>query len=297
MTACMCSPRRAFQRHPHPTHRSTQGAFYGNWPAGPYAAAEGGDYGEWPDYGHSDGEEPPSPPPPPFPIFEADEAHAPDSTGSGWNALPMGWLGGQQGTDRANAAHGPFTGPPSVATELQREREERRREKEQDEREKDELRRQLAALSFYQQQQQPPSSSSSSAPPPPPPPQPYPYQQQQQLPSAQQEGDGHECAICFDAAPSVMYMPCRHLRVCRQCYDHRRSKLQQDLQRVRAENVRRGKENEDIERQNQGRKKEDRIALVDLLDEPEYLCEHCKERVVFAGSREEVRQWAARAIT
>jgi len=205
----------------------------------------------------------------------------------------MGWLGGQQGTDRANAAHGPFTGPPSVATELQREREERRREKEQDEREKDELRRQLAALSFYQQQQQPPSSSSSSAPPPPQ----QPHYQQQQLPSAQQEGDGHECAICFDAAPSVMYMPCRHLRVCRQCYDHRRSKLQQDLQRVRAENVRRGKENEDIERQNQGRKREDRIALVDLLDEPEYLCEHCKERVVFAGSREEVRKWAARAIT
>jgi len=184
---------------------------------------------------------------------------------------------------------------------VQRERDALRREREeQQQRERallhhlqqlEETNRKLAALSV---QQQPPSSSSSSSAPPPPQ---QPHYQQQQLPSAQQEGDGHECAICFDAAPSVMYMPCRHLRVCRQCYDHRRSKLQQDLQRVRAENVRRGKENEDIERQNQGRKREDRIALVDLLDEPEYLCEHCKERVVFAGSREEVRKWAARAIT
>ncbi|CEL94401.1 unnamed protein product [Vitrella brassicaformis CCMP3155] len=207
----------------------------------------------------------------------------------------------QQGTESATSAHGSPVGPSSVECEVQRERDALRREREeQQQRERallhhlqqlEETNRKLAALSV---QQQPPSSSSSSSAPPPPQ---QPHYQQQQLPSAQQEGDGHECSICFDAAPSVMYMPCRHLRVCRQCYDDQCSKVQRDLQRVRAENVRRGKENEDIERQNQGRKREDRIALVDLLDEPEYLCEHCKERVVFAGSREEVRKWAARAIT
>jgi len=94
-----------------------------------------------------------------------------------------------------------------------------------------------------------------------------------------------------------MYMPCRHLRLCRHCYDHRCSKWRRDLHQVRAENARRREENEGIKRKNEGRKKEKKIPLVELLDEPEYLCEQCKTKVVFAGSRDEVRQWADQPIT
>mmetsp|Transcript_5293 Transcript_5293/g.14562 ORF Transcript_5293/g.14562 Transcript_5293/m.14562 type:complete len:316 (+) Transcript_5293:2382-3329(+) len=245
------------------------------------ASAAGGDHGEWSAHGYGDR---------PFPLFETDETPAAHSRGS--DQLPMGSSADRQGNHTDTAAKESCVGPSPAECELRREREAWRREKEQHEREKEELRRQLAALSVYQHSSS--SNSSSSAPPPPPQ---HDYQQQQQPISAASGGEVQECGICFDSPATVMYMPCRHLRLCPQCYADRRSKLQRDLATVRAENARRRQENEDIERQNQTRSKKDKIALVELLDEPEYLCEHCKVKVLFAGSREEVLQWAAQPIT
>ncbi|CEM26968.1 unnamed protein product [Vitrella brassicaformis CCMP3155] len=203
---------------------------------------------------------------------------------------PLGPLDDDEGGEGASAGAGAAggvndrLGGSSREAQLQRENEE--------------LKRRLAELTTTAAQQHQPSSSSSSSAPLPLQ-QPSPQQQQQQQPpgAAQPEGDGRECAICLDAPPSVMYMPCRHLRLCRQCYDQRCSKWRRDLHQVRAENARRREENEGIKRQNEGRKKEEKIPLVELLDEPEYLCEQCKTKVVFAGSRDEVRQWADQPIT
>ncbi|CEM36446.1 unnamed protein product [Vitrella brassicaformis CCMP3155] len=201
---------------------------------------------------------------------------------------PLGPSHDHEGDQGASAAGGggDSVGVSSREAELQRKNDELARRLAETE-------RGLAQMSIQQHhpQHQPSSSSSSSAPLP----LQQPPQQQQPPAAAQPEGDGHECAICLDAPPSVMYMPCRHLRLCRQCYDDRCSKWRRDLQQVRAENARRREENDGIKRQNEGRKK--KIPLVELLDEPEYLCEQCKTKVVFAGSRDEVRQWADQPIT
>mmetsp|Transcript_12776 Transcript_12776/g.37109 ORF Transcript_12776/g.37109 Transcript_12776/m.37109 type:complete len:100 (+) Transcript_12776:2-301(+) len=94
-----------------------------------------------------------------------------------------------------------------------------------------------------------------------------------------------------------MYMPCKHLRLCLHCYEERRHTWQRDLDQVRTENTRRRAENEEAKRKNESRSREKQIPMAKLLEEPEYLCEHCKEKVVFAGSREEVLRWAAEAFT
>ncbi|CEM26986.1 unnamed protein product [Vitrella brassicaformis CCMP3155] len=210
---------------------------------------------------------------------------------------PLGPLDDDEGGQGASAAAaGGVNDSVRVSSreaELQRQRDELARQLE-------ETQRRLAELTTTSFQQHKPSSSGSSSAPPPlqqPPQQQQQHQQQQPLAAAQPEGDGRECAICLDAPPSVMYMPCRHLRLCRHCYDHRCSKWRRDLQQVRAENARRREENEGIKRLNEGRKKEKKIPLVELLDEPKYLCEQCKTKVVFAGSRDEVRQWADQPIT
>ncbi|CEM12043.1 unnamed protein product [Vitrella brassicaformis CCMP3155] len=133
-------------------------------------------------------------------------------------------------------------------------------------RENEELKRRLAELTIAAQQHQPSSSSSSSAPLP------------------------------LQPSPSSSSPRVRPSQREMGCYDHRCSKWRRDLHQVRAENARRRQENERIKRQNEGRRKEKRIPLVELLDDPEYLCEHCKKRVEFAGSRDEVRQWADQPI-
>ncbi|CEM36495.1 unnamed protein product [Vitrella brassicaformis CCMP3155] len=181
---------------------------------------------------------------------------------------PLGPLDDDEGGQGASAAAAGVDDSVEVSSreaELQRKNDELARRLKETE-------RRLAQMSI--QQHQPSSSSSLSAPLP-----------RQQPPATAAPGSG----------------PARgrwaHLRLCRQCYDDRCSKLRRDLQQVRAENARRREENEGIKRKNEGRKKEKKIPLVELLDEPEYLCEQCKTKVVFAGSRDEVRQWADQPIT
>jgi len=99
--------------------------------------------------------------------------------------------------------------------------------------------------------------------------------------------------VCMDAPASVVYMPCRHLRVCPKCYDDNKARVARELTKVRAENDRRKRENEERIRQNEGRGKNKQLSMVKLLDEPHYVCEHCNGRVEFGGSVEEVMQWVA----
>ncbi|CEM26919.1 unnamed protein product [Vitrella brassicaformis CCMP3155] len=179
---------------------------------------------------------------------------------------PLGPSHDHEGNQGASAAGGGGVGDSlgvsSREAELQRKNDELARELE-------ETKRRLAQMSI--QQHQASSSSSSSAPLP----------QQQPSPSRSISSSPRQ-------RPSQREMG---------CYDDRCSKWRRDLQQVRAENSRRREENEGIKRKNEGRKKKDKIALVELLHEPEYQCEHCKKRVEFAGSRDEVRQWADQPIT
>ncbi|CEL99959.1 unnamed protein product [Vitrella brassicaformis CCMP3155] len=180
-------------------------------------------------------------------------------------------------------------GSEQLVNELCRQMEDRDRQAKQREealmRQLQEAQRKLAQMSV--QQQQPSSSSSSSAPA-------AGRRQQQQQPSAQQlhEGDLEDCDICFGehGVASVMYMPCKHLRLCPHCYEDRKIKWQRDLEEAKTENARRREENEGIERLNEGRKKEDRIPLLDMVDEPDYLCEHCKEKTRAGQMSEEPRR-------
>ena len=97
----------------------------------------------------------------------------------------------------------------------------------------------------------------------------------------------------MDAPASVVYMPCRHLRVCPKCYDANKARVQRNLSHVRAENHRRKRENEERKRQNEGRGEAKQLPMVKLLEEPHYFCEHCNGRVEFGGSVEEAKQWLA----
>ncbi|CEM02600.1 unnamed protein product [Vitrella brassicaformis CCMP3155] len=124
-------------------------------------------------------------------------------------------------------------------------------------------------------------------------------QQQQQLqPSAkQQEGEDHDdCDICYGehGVASIMYVPCRHMRVCPHCYEDRKAAWQRELSRVKAENDRRREEKEAARRQNENLSQDKQISLVKLLDEPEYTCEHCKAKVEFAGFVDDCIKWVAR---
>ncbi|CEM30596.1 unnamed protein product [Vitrella brassicaformis CCMP3155] len=162
-----------------------------------------------------------------------------------------------------------------------------------------------AQQSSHHHQQHQPSSSSSSAPPPPSSSFAHPqlstsanptmhhHQHQQQHHDG---GDYDDCDMCFGehGQATIMYVPCRHMRVCPRCYADRKAAWQRELSRVKAENDRRRDENEVARRLNETRSQDEQISLVKLLDEPEYTCEHCKAKVEFAGTVDDCIKWVAR---
>ncbi|CEL96888.1 unnamed protein product [Vitrella brassicaformis CCMP3155] len=238
---------------------------YGNGSpaAGPFPVAVDGDVG----YGDVGSPLPPAI----FPMFDSDENDTaapphPQTHPAGDSDISSG--GAYQGDSGSSSFR-------DLQLRLEWEMEAMRQRQE---REMDEMRQRLAALSAGHQQQQQPSSSSTSVPPPP-----------TQHPQHQHQGG--ECSVCAPA--SVMYMPCRHLRVCPKCYDDNKARVARELTKVRAENDRRKRENEERIRQNEGRGKNKQLSMVKLLDEPHYVCEHCNGRVEFGGSVEEVMQWVA----
>ncbi|CEL96866.1 unnamed protein product [Vitrella brassicaformis CCMP3155] len=255
---------------------SAAGPIYGSdlSAAGAFSAAADGDVG--------------SPlPPPMFLMFESDEndTAAPpqmQTHPAGDSDISSG------GAYQADSGSSSFR---DLQLQVKRQQREMEAMRQRQEHEMDEMRQRLAALSagHHQQQQHTSSSSSSARPPPLPTLPPTQHQHQRQ----QHQHRGGECSVCMDAPASVVYMPCRHLRVCPKCYDDNKARVARELTRVRAENDRRKQENEDRIRQNKSRKRDKQLPMVKLLDEPHYVCEHCNGTVEFGGSVEEALQWVA----
>ena len=71
-----------------------------------------------------------------------------------------------------------------------------------------------------------------------------------------------ECGICFERAAIIKVMPCRELRMCRECYNDHRAKWQADVARVRAARKR---------LEDDGQPPDPKLA-----DDPKLLCPFCR---------------------